>query len=431
MDADHELILFSSNLMKDGRPINHSQKLAPHCFLLAVRPFIGRWPEVYRVMNMIRTKRLSLICSDRDGCGRTSIITMAARYLWERSKFEGGVFHIKQHSNYANLADLVLCTLSNADIEGYREILTFFETEGQSVCWRDPSLLAVELLRRYAHRQDGVSRPVCLLLSDFDAMQFPEEDKCRFVCAFMEQFDDAERRQLRPRQIGSRLVLTANGQMVETLRRFMNKDYVHGPRPSPTVRLQHQFGHRKVEPLCDDDLIRLFLQMIRITSADVAYSRKEVRRCGPLMELFDHKPQRVKQVAEFALQTFDNNLSKQQFLDQNGVYDGIEFVWDTEDEDDVAVVPVDTEMAAVDTVADTANLIEKEEEEVATVVPASFVMERGDGACKGLVSSHGLDGVRYDGLIGRYRQDLSVCVNPPIDAHQHRQYDCKWKEGVE
>merc|ERR1719361_1660792 len=129
----------------------------------------------------------------------------------------------------------------------------------------------------------------------------------------MEQFDEAEARSNLP--IGSRLVLTANGQMVEKVRNFMKTDYVRGHHQTTPLRLQQQFGHRKVDSLDEDDLIQLFLQMIRITSADVAYSRKEIRRCAALMALFDHKPQRVKQVAEFALQTFDNNLSKQQFQD--------------------------------------------------------------------------------------------------------------------
>lgn len=338
LKADHELILFDSNKFEVGPPENYSDILAPHSYLLAVRPFVGRWPEVYKVMNMIRTKRLSLICSDREGCGRTSIITMAARYLWERNKFGGGVFHIKLNLNrpgifdlnrYSNLAEMVLQTLSNADSAGYQEILDFYDSEGQTVIWREcpPSLLAVELLRRYVHRLDGTSHPICLLLSDFDEMQFPEEEKFRFVCAFMEQFQADPVSEMQRNQIASRLVLTANRKMVNKLHRFMSQ-YVGTSQITTSFQLQHQFGHREVKPLSDDDLISLFSQMIRITSTDVAYSRKEMRKCPKLLALFNHQPLRVKQVAEFALQTFDNNLSKQQFdPHQNELFS---LLWDIE-----------------------------------------------------------------------------------------------------
>ena len=47
------------------------------------------------------------------------------------------------------------------------------------------------------------------------------------------------------------------------------------------------------------------------------------------------------------------------------------------------------------------------------LVPISFVTERGGCACEGMVSYHGPDDVRYDGLIWPCRLDLSVYGSAP------------------
>eukprot|EP01084_Bolivina_argentea_P116645 207223_1 len=53
--------------------------------------------------------------------------------------------------------------------------------------------------------------------------------------------------------------------------------------------------------------------MINIASTQTIYKYNNILKHKPLLELFDHKPFKVKQIAEYVLQTFDDNLSRQQF----------------------------------------------------------------------------------------------------------------------
>lgn len=219
---DHELILFRNRLFRDGKPKNHSHKLPPHNNLHAIRPFIGRWNDVYRVMNMIRAKKLSTICSSEEETGRRSIITMAARYLWERAQFKGGVFHIKnnfKHRKFKDLAELILHTLSNAGVDGYQQIASFYKKQGLK--WPSKTQLAVELLDRYVRRNND-NYPICLIFSDFDKMPFPAAAKFSFLCAFIDKFDTEIEN---PGDTGTRVVITCNLAWVGSLHYFMDNSY--------------------------------------------------------------------------------------------------------------------------------------------------------------------------------------------------------------
>ena len=174
-------------------------------------------------MNMIRDKKLSIICSESEGCGRKSVITMAARYLWERSRFQGGVFHIKNNFKpdkfKGNFDELILHTLDIAGIDGYQEIVKFYYEQGSR--YRDKTQLAVDLLYQYTQNK---KRPICLLLSDFDQMPFMILDKYSFICQFIDRFDEEIEE---PPEIGTRLIITCALNRVGELQNFM--DHIYAP----------------------------------------------------------------------------------------------------------------------------------------------------------------------------------------------------------
>ena len=88
---------------------------------------------------------------------------------------------------------------------------------------------------------------------------------------------------------------------------------IHNPYNNSKLPMSLKRGYKIIKPLNDDDLIRLFLEMINIAATETIYSFENIKQHKEFIGLFEHKPFKVKQVAEYVLQTFDDNLSRQQF----------------------------------------------------------------------------------------------------------------------
>eukprot|EP00463_Aulacantha_scolymantha_P006439 TRINITY_DN8094_c0_g1_i1.p1 TRINITY_DN8094_c0_g1~~TRINITY_DN8094_c0_g1_i1.p1 ORF type:complete len:204 (+),score=26.68 TRINITY_DN8094_c0_g1_i1:91-612(+) len=118
-DKDHKVRIF--NNVQNGSPEiskdNHPQNLIS---IFTPVPYqYSQSMSLFRILKMIRNKRLLTVCGER-GIGKTTLLLAAASYLWRRGRLDG-VFYIdfKKFDDDSSLARYVSERIMEAPYKGF------------------------------------------------------------------------------------------------------------------------------------------------------------------------------------------------------------------------------------------------------------------------------------------------------------------------
>ena len=100
----HEVVMFPQ--MKPGASENNTDKFAPINLVNTIRSFLGRWSDMHCIMNRILEKSFTIVYGN-ESIGKSAVLTMVSKYIWERRRFIGGVIVIdcensQSYRNYYN-----------------------------------------------------------------------------------------------------------------------------------------------------------------------------------------------------------------------------------------------------------------------------------------------------------------------------------------